>query len=388
MYSSVRDRPAKAAETPEGPQGPAAGTRVTRARVAAAVAAGEAHRPQRQAARRQQPPDRHLVGVGQRRPAALPPSMGFSPLGFGFFDGIYQGMSAVLRIFGGWIADRSRRHKEVAGAGYALSAASKIGLLATTTAAPTTAVLLARPDRQGHPHRTPRRAHLVRAASPRTSAPRSASTGRSTPSAPSSARSSPSPSSGTSRPTTTTPSSSSASASPSSASASSASSCRTRPGSGSTPPGPRCSPRPAGLRELMAKQGVPPDRGGRRAAQLRDGQRRLHLPDLRAAGSSMDPVAFPLLFVGTALAYLLLAVPLGRLADRIGRAPVFIGGHVVLIGCYAVLRISGPGLATKAADPRPARHVLRRHRRRPHGDGQHGDPRRSCAPAGWPGSPP
>jgi MFS family permease len=62
----------------------------------------------------------------------------------------------------------------------------------------------------------------------------------------------------------------------------------------------------------------------------------------------MIETSFPLLFVGTALAYLLLAVPLGRLADRVGRAPVFIGGHVLLIGCYAVLRVSGPGLATAA----------------------------------------
>ncbi|MCA1846329.1 MAG: MFS transporter, partial [Actinobacteria bacterium] len=49
-----------------------------------------------------------------------------------------------------------------------------------------------------------------------------------------------------------------------------------------------------------------------------------------------------------ALAYLLLAVPLGRLADRIGRAPIFLAGHVMLIGCYGVLRISGPGLLTAA----------------------------------------
>ena len=38
---------------------------------------------------------------------------------------------------------------------------------------------------------------------------------------------------------------------------------------------------------------------------------------------------FPLLFVGTNVAYLGLAIPLGRLADRIGRAKVFLGGHVV-----------------------------------------------------------
>jgi MFS family permease len=57
----------------------------------------------------------------------------------------------------------------------------------------------------------------------------------------------------------------------------------------------------------------------------------------------MESRFFPLLFVGTALAYLLFAVPLGRLADRIGAAPVFLGGHVLLVGCYLVLRGSGQG---------------------------------------------
>ena len=79
-------------------------------------------------------------------------------------------MSAILRIFGGLFADRRRRHKEVAGAGYALSAATKIGLLASSTAAPTTAFLFL--DRIGKGIRTApaRRPHLARAASRRTSA--------------------------------------------------------------------------------------------------------------------------------------------------------------------------------------------------------------------------
>lgn len=54
---------------------------------------------------------------------------------------------------------------------------------------------------------------------------------------------------------------------------------------------------------------------------------------------------FPLLFVGTAFVYLALAVPAGRLADRLGRARVFVGGHV-LLGClYLVLwALEGPGM--------------------------------------------
>src|SRR3954454_22738507 len=53
----------------------------------------------------------------------------FSPLQFGVLDGLYQGGPALIRIFGGMAADRSRRYKEVAALGYALSAASKLGLL-------------------------------------------------------------------------------------------------------------------------------------------------------------------------------------------------------------------------------------------------------------------
>src|SRR3546814_1325098 len=37
---------------------------------------------------------------------------------------------------------------------------------------------------------------------------------------------------------------------------------------------------------------------------------------------------FPLLYVGTNVVFLALAVPLGRLADRVGRARVFVIGHV------------------------------------------------------------
>ena len=49
---------------------------------------------------------------------------------------------------------------------------------------------------------------------------------------------------------------------------------------------------------------------------------------------------FPLFAVGLALAYTVLAVPVGRLADRVGRMRVFLGGHVVLLVVYAI--VGGP----------------------------------------------
>ena len=52
---------------------------------------------------------------------------------------------------------------------------------------------------------------------------------------------------------------------------------------------------------------------------------------------------FPLLYVGTNIAFLALAVPLGRLADRFGRTRVFVLGYVALLAAYlsAALPIAG-----------------------------------------------
>jgi MFS family permease len=55
---------------------------------------------------------------------------------------------------------------------------------------------------------------------------------------------------------------------------------------------------------------------------------------------------FPLLYVGTALSYLLLAVPAGRLADRFGRGRVFLCGQVLLILACGCALIPSGGLAS------------------------------------------
>ncbi|WP_233608451.1 MFS transporter [Nocardia stercoris] len=46
---------------------------------------------------------------------------------------------------------------------------------------------------------------------------------------------------------------------------------------------------------------------------------------------------FPLLAVGTNLSYLLLATPLGLVADRVGRRPVVLGGYLALVLVYGLL---------------------------------------------------
>src|SRR5262249_44364344 len=53
----------------------------------------------------------------------------------------------------------------------------------------------------------------------------------------------------------------------------------------------------------------------------------------------------PPLYRGTATAYMLLAIPMGGLADRIGREKVFVGGYVLLLGVYALLLTAGSGFA-------------------------------------------
>jgi MFS family permease len=51
----------------------------------------------------------------------------------------------------------------------------------------------------------------------------------------------------------------------------------------------------------------------------------------------------PLLYVATSLVYLILAVPAGRLADRIGRARVLIGGYALLLVAYTSLLLPSLG---------------------------------------------
>lgn len=58
---------------------------------------------------------------------------------------------------------------------------------------------------------------------------------------------------------------------------------------------------------------------------------------------------FPLLYVGTNVVYLILAVPLGRLADRWGRVRVFLSGHGALLACYLLAAVPFGGLGITIA---------------------------------------
>jgi MFS family permease len=53
----------------------------------------------------------------------------------------------------------------------------------------------------------------------------------------------------------------------------------------------------------------------------------------------------PLLYVGTNVVYLALAVPIGSLADRMGRGRVLVAGHLALVVAYACAALPGGRLA-------------------------------------------
>lgn len=87
--------------------------------------------------------------------------VGLTPLQYGVVDGIYQGASVLLRLVGGYVADRWRRPKVVCTVGYGLSALTKLGLLGVGSAASTSLVLAV--DRSGKGLRTAPRDAVIAA---------------------------------------------------------------------------------------------------------------------------------------------------------------------------------------------------------------------------------
>ncbi len=273
-------------------------------------------------------------------PVYLVFQLGFTPLQFGLFDGAYQGITGLLRIAGGIVADRRRRYKEVAGLGYALSAICKLGLLASQAWALTTGVLLL--DRTGKGLRTAPRDALISLSSPKEHLAESFGVHRALDTA-------------------------GAMLGPVIAfvllglvagaydAVFVTSFCVALIGLGilvcfvrnRAPAEPAEGSRPSwraalGLLRITDFRRLVTAGGLLGLVTVSDAfiylvlQQRVH----------MASRPFPLLFVGTAVFYLLLAVPLGRLADRIGRAPVFLAGYVLLAGSYVVLSVAGPGWPT------------------------------------------
>jgi MFS family permease len=264
-------------------------------------------------------------------------ALGATPLQFGIVDGIYQGATALMRLLAGVAADRKGRHKPVAVAGYAISAVCKLGLLLVgSSLAALSAVVYV--DRVGKGIRTaPRDAMISMSAHPKAlgaafgvhramdtagamlgpliaffllmAAPRRYDA------------------------------------------VFVVSFCfaivglavitllvRDKPAVAQEHP----VSRRAAMNRALGLLAVPEFRrltlaaGGLAIATLSDGFLYLGLQDR----IGFAPRYLPLLFVGTAIVFMVLAVPMGRLADRVGRGWVFVGGYVLLLGVYSSLLVS------------------------------------------------
>ncbi len=268
-------------------------------------------------------------------------SVGLSPLQYGVIDGVYQGGAAILRIGGGFIGDRWRRHKDVAVAGYGISAFCKLALVAVGSAwsALTGIILL---DRAGKGIRTAPRDAMISLSTPREQLGTAFGVHRALDTT--GAMLGPLVAFGLLMLTPTAFDS-----------VFFVSFCFALVGLGvlvffvrSDPDGsirlPKPAPRGVGLfRVLGERRFVALALAGSvlGLVTISDGfvylglQRRL----------DFEPGLFPLLFVATAAVYMLLAVPIGRLADRVGRTAVYVGGYGLLVPVYACLWFSGIGPA-------------------------------------------
>ncbi len=304
-------------------------------------------------------------------PLYLVYTLGFTPLQYGVVDGMYQGASALVRLISGFTADRWGRHKEVATVGYGLSAVCKLGLVVVGGAfsAIGAIVLL---DRTGKGIRTaPRDAMISLSTSP-------GSLGAAF---------------GVHRALDTT----GAMLGPLVAfgllavaplafhTVFTVSFCVAlvgvallvlfvddRPAAAAATAGagdPALRPSLAEAARLVRVPGFTPllvVGSVLGLATLSDGFLYLALEQR----VDFQPSVFPLLFVGTALVYMLLAVPAGRLADRVGRGRVFVCGYAAARA--SLRRASRPchGLVDRPARARPARGLLRGDRWGVDGTGQ------------------
>ena len=305
--------------------------------------------------------------VGTVLPVYLVLYLGLTPFQFGIVDGLYHGVTALLRLASGVAVDRGGRAKEIALAGYGASAACRLGLLAAGASWPLIAGVVAL-DRAAKGARAVPRDVLISLSSRRDGLATAFGVHRALDSA-------------------------GAMLGPLVALAILAalpnafdvvfvaSFSVAVVGLGvlmlfvTNAERPLPVPAPASVAPLDAERGNGPS-GGRLAGPVPlsgQGARRavgadiLLVPGLlrlTAAAtllgaatvsdgflylllqrqSGFSPGLFPLLYVGTSGCYLLLAVPAGGLADRIGRQRAFLAGYGLLAAAYAGTMQPGIGL--------------------------------------------
>lgn len=276
-------------------------------------------------------------------PLYITTALGLGAIAYGFLDGLYQGVSAVVRIAAGWAADRGDQPKWIAFFGYGLSAIARVVLLFATSFGAVLAVVTA--DRIGKGIRTAPRDALI------TSASVPENLGRSF---------------GVHRMLDTVGAAAGpliaflilffipngystvfvvslafalmgvallGIAVPNRRPRAMAAAERAVPDAARTPFRWSALANPA-LRRLLIVAGV--------LSLLTIGDGFLYL--LLQARDGFAAQYFPLLYVGTNVVFLALAVPIGRLADRFGRARIFVFGYGALLAAYlcAALPLLGP----------------------------------------------
>ena len=265
-------------------------------------------------------------------------SLGASPLVLGAIDGTYRGAAALVQVIGGFSADRWRRHKEVAGLGYGLSALGKVALVAAGNTAGGVGAIVA-VDRIGKGIRTAPRDALISLSSPKESLATSFGVHRAMDSV--GAMLGPLVAFGILL------------AAPARFDAVFVVSTlfavlglavlilnvEARP---------RRAPRegaPPSLRAafaLLRDRSFSPLLGAAAALSLASVSDALIYVGLQRT-IDFEPAVFPLLYVITAVSFMALAIPVGQLADRFGRVPVLLAGHALLFLVYGVLLMTSVG---------------------------------------------
>ncbi len=269
-------------------------------------------------------------------PLYLVYTLGFTPLQFGIVDGLQQGAAALVRVAGGFFADRTRKHKEVAALGYGISALSRLGLLAANTVSAFGAIVFV--DRTGKGLRTAPRDALISLSSERDDLATAFGVHRALDTAgamlgPLIAFSL----------LTVAPGEFDAVFVVSFAAgvigfAILALFVQNRPVAVSAD-SPVTLAAAARLLEVLRFRTLVAIAGFLGLVTISDGFLFIALQQR----VDFDERLLPLLFVGTALAYMLLAIPVGRVADRIGRGRTFVFGYVPLLTAYLLLLLPSGG---------------------------------------------
>jgi MFS family permease len=265
-------------------------------------------------------------------------TLGASPLVFGAIDGTYRGAAAVVQVLSGFSSDRWRRHKEVAGLGYGLSAVGKVALVAAGNTIGGIGAIVAI-DRVGKGIRTAPRDALISLSSAKDRLATSFGVHRAMDSV--GAMLGPLFAFGI---LIAAPARFDAVFVVSTLFAVLGLAVLFLNVEGK----PRRAPREGTPPRVRAAVGLLKDRSfapllvaaaGLSIASVSDAL--IYVGLQRTI--DFEPAVFPLLYVMTAVSFMALAIPAGQLADRIGKVPVLLVGHAMLLVVYAVLLMTSVG---------------------------------------------